>query len=825
MIFSFRNILILLLIPIICIGTIFFSLSQVNEAELYNKIVALDHNGMKPQKRALHITKTFFPKSTIIITDKNDYKIKASFPLLSLLKLSPQPNIIEISRLNKTSTQLSLPELGTIINQLKENGIKQFILHDASQKITLRPTKKSTLLDITAPQYTISCKLYLDQSTITGGKVNLTAQGVNILDGVATQFFKTTLYSPTLNLQFKFANEDDKVVIRKMVDNKLNLKGEGIIPHDKQKMAQFFLTIPSISLQQLMESSPQNNRDIGAAHFAFMPNSAVFINTKIDEFTIGNEEISNLTLKMLNNSEEKQIALSGSFPSEEKFLFKSNHSYGSQITLYKSHGSHYNLNKLFENEDGESANNLVPVRWDLDASSTNDRFSLSNFSMQMEAADISGQDIVTMKDNMPVHDAHMTIKNVTVNDERHLPFITPLLNYLRSLGQNISDQSYLKKYVPLRNLSSSGKAKIKYSNITSWGTDIGKGEVNVEFAPANLKIAKLTNRRDSNNITLSANISAEGLTPQISFNILDGVLDYSEQANIGKMIFNDLSSNMSKALLNMDGNINLTSVRLPNDITFDDLKTNFTWSQSQLNLNNLQSKINKGTMPLGTVKTNTSIKLATPLRLSSAVALSNGNVKELIQLASWNSSPIKDGWVNFSAQATLSAKTYNELLENVVFKGNLVAANLLVDKLGLDNVIEDINNLSYSIPNLYDDLENAIGSGNTTFKEISSKLDYQNKILQATDIKFKTLYSAGRANISYSPAQEVLAAKAALSFEIYKPKTRNMPNRIIKSFTYTVNGDENRGYHTDIEAEELKDGLIAARTLDSVRRQILNRSF
>lgn len=399
-------------------------------------------------------------------------------------------------------------------------------------------------------------------------------------------------------------------------------------------------------------------------------------------------------------------------------------------------------------------------------------FSLKNITLNIGTMNIYGASSFKMIGALPRITSKIEISGFDYNKE--MPIFSPLIRYFISLKDGMKEQSYVSKFIPLREIKSIGFFDIILNKPIISDSNIDHIKFSGNFLSGKIKIDSFEYKSDNTNLLGTIELSTSMLMPSFSGKISGRVnmdmLNLSNILALNNILYKDYD--LSKVKLSWD--VNLEKVTR-NNIEYNNIKFLAYTEENSIIISN--ANIDFGN---SSIVANGNITIAPDLTFDCGYAYNSMNIRDA---TSYIISGLNiDGLVSSNGRISSHGSSVEELLYNLSITSKFLADNINIEGYDIDNVIGKINNQDYIFSNssanelqnnnsyafspLEKDLEKATMSGSTRLSKISGSIKMNLGSIVLEDLGFTTAKSKGKLHMFYNIYNNELHLQSKISFPL-----------------------------------------------------------
>lgn len=539
------------------------------------------------------------------------------------------------------------------------------------------------------------------------------------------------------------------------------------------------LYFPKIDVKSLITSSNNINQfsDSVFGLRLIFDNKSIITNVLVDQIILGSDEILNNTKLSFNLDKGVLVVndFSGTIKSGGNFQLIGNVTQNSvrsilDGTIYLQHND---LNSVLNTLGYKQAVSKKPTAFMLSSGLklTLIDVYLQNLMLKTDNTKVTGNITARFIGSMPHFIATLDFSSIDLNRDDY-PIISPMIKFAKSLSENMTDESYLAKYIPIRTADYLGNFDITINDLLIGSNSFGKAYILANVSPGNIGISNLDIRSNSDYINLSASLLASNIKPQLIVTINDGSLNIhfltpKSLLNLRNNLLNEFDVEKIELKLNC-----ALSKIIQNDLVLQNVKLALANNNALFKIDNLEANLLSGKL-----KAEGNI-LLNPYTLNFVYAL---NAIDFAQLSNILPRGLLDNYGGMSINGTFAThgNSLKELLYELNTQSEFVVKNAKISNFSVDSLIEKINNKDYSLKYLKDDLAKSMYQGQTELNSLRGNLQLKNGIVTMKNLVFNTKYTSGAASLAINIYNLDMVLSSILSFYIadLNPNLDNSSNQ------------------------------------------------
>ena len=484
---------------------------------------------------------------------------------------------------------------------------------------------------------------------------------------------------------------------------------------------------------------------------------------KIDE----NNSLSDINLKI--KIEEGKFFIqdfSGQVDQDGKFNLSGAITQNSFRSLFngKIILNHKDLNDFVEFFGGKEVRTDKPIPFDLssDIKFSSVDISLQNFLIKTPETEVMGSLSSKFIGNSPRTNASIRFTSVNI-DKNSFPVLSRAFAYLHNLSEDMQDETYLNKFIPIRKISSISSFDITFDYITlnkklyenvNFVLDLSPGRVSVE----QLYITDGTDWIDTN-LTLEA----QSIRPSVKIDINNGsvavdFLSAPAMLTLKQKILNDFD--LSK--IDIVTRFSLARV-YQGDFSLGKVIFLAKNDKNLIDISKFDADLFGGRLQsAGSV-------LLQPYTLNFVYALNSAYIEQISKLMP-KELINSGGVISASGMWSTNGEKLDEQLYNLYTKSNIVTKDTTLNNFSIDNFIQILGDPNYDINSFNEDLNKTLLLDKTQVSDLQASVELSKGIFTMPSVAFKTKYSIGQGSATFNLYDFNVDATSSFSFYLAKPK-------------------------------------------------------
>lgn len=505
---------------------------------------------------------------------------------------------------------------------------------------------------------------------------------------------------------------------------------------------------------------------------------------------VGNIKLNFLNIAMFDDNLENMVLdisykedslyinqLSGNIGSGGDFTISGNCVVNNNIPIFlgKINAKHNNVNSLvtklrlnnFVSQIDSSCDFVSEIRI------TPIEFSADNIVMNIGAMNLSGATSFKLIGALPRITSKILISGFDYSKE--MPVFSPLIRYFISLKDGMKEQSYVSKFIPLREVKSIGYFDITLDKPTISSSPIDHIKFAGNFVSGKIKIDSFEYKSDSTNLLGSMELSTSLLMPSFALKITSGQINMDILTISNILALNEILSkdyDLEKVKLSCDVTLEKAT---RNNTEYNNVKFAAHTEENSIIISNSNISFDNSS-----IVANGNITIAPDMTFDFGYAYNSMNVSDAI--AYIVSGLNIDGLVSSNGRISSHGSSSEELLYNLSINSKFLADNINIQGYDIDNVINTINNptyvfydnsadllqsnKSYAFSPLEKDMEKATMDGNTNLSKISGSIKMHLGSIEINDLEFSTAQSRGTLHMVYNIYNHDLHLQSKIGFTL-----------------------------------------------------------
>ena len=334
-------------------------------------------------------------------------------------------------------------------------------------------------------------------------------------------------------------------------------------------------------------------------------------------------------------------------------------------------------------------------------------------------------------------------------------YLQGIYRYIISLTENIDDNDYLNKYVPIRNIDYTANIALKIDNSKATTNKLNNLNMLVEVEKGRINLDSLYLLFGSNNIHLSCNLDLLSPIPQYKLRVTGGKL------------LGDMSSELLNSLKNYISNADLDQkLKIAADIKLDELQIN------ESSFKNVDMKLNNDNQVINIVKFNADFLggdlkalghiIPDSAHLNIVYGIDSLSVRDYMNLILPNIN-IAKGYASISGRIDLINCLDNKVLDRIKGITKFAANKLQIQHFSPDTFIQRLGSQDYKIDAL-DQGKKLIYSGSDVMTNLRGEYVIDKGKINLSNLSFNTNYSAVKNSGTIDLKNDTLAINSEILF-------------------------------------------------------------
>lgn len=600
--------------------------------------------------------------------------------------------------------------------------------------------------------------------------LKMSIKGNNALTGTMnaeirnlSQFIST--YYNDVDLLLTHVASEEKVIIQSNISGTLDaltfnskitspsINGEAAITINQSSSDSINIHFDKVNLTEIIAPiAISHQRKSYESPILYLQDFDIQLVAAIDQLIIQNDVISNITLEGATNAGNFDIKnMQGNLPQGGKFIVYGQISQNAYRSVFDGqlYITHPNAAALFHYEDIKQ-----PVRSLLTANIRATAFEMQLYDILAEMNDISINGTCGIKfiSGKPKIDSMITIKNLLFEQIQNYPLLTDIAQYIY-MFTDTKNKDYANKFTPLRNLQYTGNFDVSFTDLAIKNHKMDRLNTVVELFDNEINFSSIYYQKGENFFTGNGRFIVSGLKPQIFFNTTSGNITFSSDIETILNFKKNVVENIDLNKIDLKSNITLDAITY-NKVALSNFEANFANNRLLINIEHIKGKILDGL-----VESRGQIVLH-PLSLSIGYAVNNINLAKLPNTIL----PTLDGEISSNGVLSTHGETMEEVLYYTYVNSKVTSKNIVIQNIGIDDLISKITSPGYKIRKLSEDLQAATTTGKTNLKSLDGTYKIMHGVLESLDTSFISKTSAGSAALSMSLYNQQLNMLSIINF-------------------------------------------------------------
>lgn len=484
---------------------------------------------------------------------------------------------------------------------------------------------------------------------------------------------------------------------------------------------------------------------------------------KIDK----NNSLSNVNLKVkIENGQFYIQDFSGKIDEDGKFDLSGSITQNSFRSIFngKIILSHKDLNDFAEFFGGNDVRTDKPVPFAL---SSDIKFSsvdllLKDFLIKTHETEVTGSLSSKFIGNSPRTNASIKFTSANI-DENSFSVLSRAVAYAGNLLEDMKDETYLNKFIPIRKIASISSFDITFDQLTlnkklyenvNFVLDLSPGRVAVEH----LYITNGTDWVDTNFV-----LEAQSIRPRVKFDINKGSIAVDFLSAPAMLALKQkILTNYDLSKIDIAASFSLASV-YQGDFSLDRVVFLARNDKNLIDISKFEADLFGGRL-----QSSGSILLQ-PYTLNFVYALNSAQIEKISKLLP-KEMINSGGVISASGMWSTNGEKLNEQLYNLYTKSNIVAKDITLNNFSIDNFIQLLGDPNYNIVSFSDDLNKTLLLDKTQMSDLQASVELTKGVFTLPSMEFKTKYSVGKGSATFNLYDFSLDVSSTFSFYLAKPK-------------------------------------------------------
>jgi len=403
------------------------------------------------------------------------------------------------------------------------------------------------------------------------------------------------------------------------------------------------------------------------------------------------------------------------------------------------------LNDLVEfisNNKDVRTNTKIPYQIESALKLSSVDLSLQNFNLKTPDSEISGNLSTKFIGNLPRSNGDLKISYLNL-DSPNLPATGKIHQYILSLSDNMKDESYLNKFIPIRKINLIANYNISFDKITLNSQTIDNTNFGLAFTAGSVKISDLSIKDGDNYLNTDIAINAESIKPSLMIKIKDGSLKVNS-LNPEAML--DLKNTLLEkiALDKIDIQLDCNLAKLYEDnFAFTRLVLVAKNTKNLIEINNFNTDLFNGRMvSSGSI-------LLSPFTINFVYSLGGAQIGEINKILPIGL-PNSVGTLNARGMWTTNGNKLNELLYNLYTNSSVMIKDSVIHNLSIDDLVQAVSASNYNDKNFDQDVKQALLTGDTKIDHFNGNFELLKGVGSMSMIQFNTIYTKAKGAFKFN---------------------------------------------------------------------------
>lgn len=406
-------------------------------------------------------------------------------------------------------------------------------------------------------------------------------------------------------------------------------------------------------------------------------------------------------------------------------------------------------------------------------------YKLDNLFMKVGAFNASGDAAIKLIGSIPRVNLSLSLSALDLFD-KDIPVLNNVVQYFTSLTQDMKSRDYLKKYIPIREMSYLGDFDITFNNILINNTEVDKLRLIAALSPGNIVLNSVYYQDEGSYLTGVGYLSAAGIKPKIEFNVAEShlITDKFDIANLMGLVRN-LYENYDLEKVKFKTDFRAQTIK-QKDMEFKNFRVKARNNGILWNIDSL-----RGSFADGNFDATGSLRMDA-MNINLAYAYNDFNLKKLKRLVPFNIFGIEDGWMSMNGMLSTNGRNLAELFYNLYTKSAFLAKSVLWNNFNIDGLVARTSETNYDKKDIVKDANYFMSSPKTTMKYLDGELELDKGQFKISDIDFETHRSKAVSDVHYDMYKADLTVNTNF---LLRPKATSLYDKNLDiRFPMTING-------------------------------------
>ncbi|MGV2432927.1 MAG UNVERIFIED_CONTAM: AsmA-like C-terminal region-containing protein [Rickettsiaceae bacterium] len=385
-------------------------------------------------------------------------------------------------------------------------------------------------------------------------------------------------------------------------------------------------------------------------------------------------------------------------------------------------------------------------------------YKLNNILLKIGDLNIYANSSIKFIGDKPRINVNLETSNLDIMNPKH-HILKDFVSYITDLTEDMKSTTYLKKYIPIREIGYIGNFDLSFTDLALKDRVIDKLRIISEVSPAIINISSFYYQDKKDYFSGSGYLHANSIKPTIGLTIDEAIFHTNNFTpsyilDFLKKLRNDYD--LTKANINASIKVNeLEQGPLKiKDLVLKAKNEDILWNISEL-------KCNYGD---GKFESSGSLRMDS-INLNLSYAYNDFNIKSTQTIFPLALFGLKDGWISSNGMISTSGDTLDEVFYNIYTKSTFIGKNLIWDNFNIDGLIDHTNNKSYKSSNLAKDTEYYMAIGSTTMNNIKGDFEINKGLFKFSDIAFDTRRTGGASNAQFNIYNNKILVNTEFNFK------------------------------------------------------------
>ncbi len=426
--------------------------------------------------------------------------------------------------------------------------------------------------------------------------------------------------------------------------------------------------------------------------------------------------------------------------------------------------NHKDLNDFAEFFGGKDVRTDKPIPFALssDIKFSSVDISLQNFLIKTHETEVMGSISSKFIGNSPRTNASIRFTSANI-DENSFPALSRVVAYASNLLEDMKDETYLNKFIPIRKISSISNFDITFDRLTLNKKLYENVNFVLELSPGRVSVEQLYITDGVDWIDTNFTLEAQSIRPSVKIDINNGSIAVDFLSAPAMLLLKQkILSNFDLHKIDIVTRFSLANV-YQGDFSLGKVIFLARNDKNLIDISKFEANLFGGRL-----QSSGSILLQ-PYTLNFVYALNSAHIEQILKLLP------KDminsgGVISASGMVSTNGEKLDEQLYNLYTKSNIVTKDTKLNDFSIDNFIQILGDPNYNISAFNDDLNKTLLLNKTEISDLQAGVELSKGIFTLPSIAFKTKYSMGQGSARFNLYDFNFDASAIFSFYLAKPK-------------------------------------------------------